>query len=138
MTAVEVREKLSKAWKLKREILAKERYLDELRSRAEKMTPSYSDMPKGTEASSRVENLAIQIVEASYAIDEYIIELVKAEAEAEMLIRSEEDAFKRSLLTDYHLNGLTISMIAEQEHYTERRIFQLLAEAYRDIADKIS
>lgn len=138
MTPYEVREALKNCWRLKKEIRARERLLAELRSRAEKVTPSYSKAPKGGDASSRVESIAILIVEASIDMEERSLELIQALSDAESLIRLEEDAFKRSILTDYHLNGLSVEKIAEKEHYSDRRIWQLMSEAYRDISDRIS
>lgn len=138
MTEYEVKEKLEQARNLKRELLAKERLLEELRTRAEKITPTLSDLPKAQSNGSRVESFAILIVELGLDIEEYSIELVNAIQDAESLIRIETDALKRSILTDYYLNRLSVARIAEQEHYSDRRIWQLLSEARRDIARMIS
>lgn len=137
MNAIEVRQYMSEAWKIRKELRAKLNAMEELRSLAEKTTASYSLTPGGqSEGSSKVENYAIRIVEMQQDMDDCIDNLWKHQREVQRLIEMASDPIQRAILTEYHLNGKKCEVVADEVGYSDRHVRYLMDLAYKEIASK--
>lgn len=138
MTAFEVRAEMRRAYWIRREINARIRRMEELRSMAEKITPTFSQAPMGGGDGSRVENYAVLIVEMNHDLEEKTNELLEVEKKVQGWIEYVSDPRARALCIDYHLNGLTVDDVGAVNGYERRQVFRLLSEAYEEIAKKIN
>lgn len=138
MTAFEVRSEMRKAYWIRREIKARVRRMGELRSMAEKITPTFSPTPGGGGDGSRVEHYAVLIVEMQQDVEERTAELVKVEKSIQEWVELVDDPRARALLIDYHLNGLNAEEVGAVNGYERRQVFRILSEAYEEIAEKLN
>jgi len=138
MTAAEVKNEMKRVYWIKKEIAARVKRMEELRSMAEKTTQTFSHVPTAQSNGSRVENYAIMLVEMMMDLEERTNELIAIEKKVEGWINTVADPRVRSLLIDYHLNGLSVERISEQEHYSARWVFKLLASGYEEISVHIN
>lgn len=138
MTAYDVRRKMSEAWKLKREVVAKQEAMEELRSIAEKATTSFSPAPGGSQgsSSSRVENYAIRIVEMQEDLMQASEHLLDALREVMALIELADEPIQRAALTQYHLNGKTAEESAKSIAYSTSQFWRVVNEGYVAIAER--
>ena len=74
-------------------------------SRATKITPTYSDMPKGGEQSNKIQSYIEKIEEIEKDIDSGIDELVKVKAEIEAAIKTVPDEKLKELLEYWYIDG---------------------------------
>lgn len=124
------KEYLHQYGQLKREVL---RLIDE-RQRwvdlATKITPTYSDAPKGGQSSAGKIPAAVErIAEQEEKIDAKIAELTKLQGEIEKLLNEVKNPDYRLLLELRYLQGLTWEQIAERMHYSWRHIVRLHGKA---------
>lgn len=138
MTAYDVRQKMSQAWKLKKEVSAKQDAMKELRSMAEKATTSFSPAPGGSQgsSSSRVENYAIRIVELQESLmgaSEHLLNMLQ---EVMAMIELADDPIQRAALTQYHLNGKTAEESAACINYSVSQFWRVLNEGYVAVAER--
>ena len=138
MTAFEVRSEMRKAYWIRREIKARVRRMEELRSMAEKITPTFSPVPGGGGDGSRVEHYAILIVEMTQDLEERTAELLEVEKKIQGWIDYISDPRARAIAIDYHLNGLDIAAIGAMNGYERRQLFRLLSESYEEIAKHVT
>ena len=139
MTSHEVRKAMSQYWRIRKELKAKENAMMEIRSKAEKMTPSFSQTPGGHgETASRVEHYAVQLVEMQEDLEDATEALLVAMRKAQRMIELAPDPLQRAALTEYHLNGKTAEETAASIGYSERQIFRLMGSAYEYIAKMMS
>jgi len=138
MTAYDVRHKMSQAWKLKKEVTAKQEAMQELRSMAEKATASFSPAPSGAQGSgsSRVENYAIRIVELQEDLMDASEHLLDALQEVMALIELANEPIQRAALTQYHLNGKTAEESAAAINYSTSQFWRVVNEGYVAIAER--
>lgn len=136
MTAYEVRQKMSRAWKLRKEIKAKQEAMEELRSVAEKVTASFSPVPGGGGSESRVENYAIRIVEMQGDLAEASDHLLDMLQEVMALIELADDPIQRAALTYYHINGKTAEESASAINYSTSQFWRVLNEGYVAISER--
>ena len=138
MTAYDVRQKMSQAWKLKKEVSAKQDAMKELRSMAEKATASFSPAPSGAQGSgsSRVENYAIRIVEMQEDLMGASEHLIEALREVMALIELADEPIQRAALTQYHLNGKTAEESAACINYSVSQFWRVLNEGYVAVAER--
>lgn len=138
MTAFEVRSEMRKAYWIRREIKARVRRMEELRSMAEKITPTFSPTPGGGGDGSRVENYAVLIIEMTQDLEERTAELLEVEKKIQGWIDYISDPRARAIAIDYHLNGLNVEEVGAVNGYERRQVFRLLSEAYEEIAEKLN
>lgn len=136
MTANEVRRKLSHAWKLKKEIKAKQEAMEELRSMAEKVTVSFSPAPGGGGSASRVEDYAVRIVELQEDLADANDHLLDVLKDAMALIELAEDPIQRAALTYYHINGKTAEESAAAINYSVSQFWRVVKGGYAAIAER--
>lgn len=138
MTAYEVRKKMSEAWKLKKEVMAKQEAMWELRSMAEKITTTFSPTPASPQGnSSRVENYAIRIVEMQGDMAESTEHLIDILREVMELIDMADEPIQRAALTYYHLNGHTAEQTASLIGYSVPQFWRILNEGYVSISENL-
>lgn len=139
MTAYEVRAYMSQGWKIKREIRAKLNAMEELRSMAEKTTTSFTLTPGAVQGSaSRVESYALLIVQMQEDMEECVKQLWAVQDKVQRMIELAPDPIQRTVLTEYHLNGKTAEVTAEEIGYSLRQIWRIMNSAYEIIAERMS
>lgn len=137
MTAYDVKHKMRQAYKLRKEIRAKQEAMQELRSVAEKVTASFSPAPAGgSNGSSRIENYAIRIVEMQGDLAEASDHLLDMLQEVMALIELAEDPIQRAALTQYHINGCTAEEAADRIGYSQTQFWRIVDNAYIDISKR--
>ncbi|MBO7275258.1 MAG: hypothetical protein J6V15_02675 [Clostridia bacterium] len=130
MTRDEKKEYLRRYMRINREIdrllAEKERWKD----LALKVTPTYSDMPKGSHSGAdRVQNAIEKIDEIERMIDEKIDTLVDLRKEIEVILAQIRSERTRTILERRYIDGQTIEQIAAAEHLEERWVRRLCNKA---------
>jgi RNA polymerase sigma factor (sigma-70 family) len=130
------KEYLRQYGQLKREVL---RLIDE-RQRwvdlATRITPSYSDAPKGGQSGDGKIPAAVEkIVEQERRIDAKIAEMAKLLDEIEKLLGEVGNPDYRLLLELRYLQGLTWEQIAERMRYSRRHVIRLHGSALLQMQD---
>ena len=139
MTPYEVRTYMSQGWRIQKELQARYRKMEELRSMAEKTTASFSLTPSAPSgASSRVESYAIRIVEMQEDMEECVNQLWEVQRKVQQMIDLASDPLQKAVLIDYHLNGKTCAKVADDIGYSERQVWRIMSAAYEEIAEKLS
>ena len=87
-------------------------------ARAQKITPTLSDMPKSQSGANRLELAVERIVENADKLEEKIKEMVQAKEEIEQVIDSLEDDTLRQLMKYRYINGMTLDKISFKIHYS--------------------
>ena len=97
---------------------------------ATRITPAYSDAPKGGQSGDGKIPAAVErIAEQEEKIDAKIAELTKLLDEIEKLLGEVRNSNYRLLLELRYLQGLTWEQIAEKMHYSWRHIIRLHGKA---------
>ena len=119
--------------KLKRE----EQRLQALRTKAENIVPILDGLPHAKTAQSKVERLALKIIESEQLIEVLQAEIIRAKTRLIDLIleRVEEPAFQTLLVLRY-VECLSFRETARRMHYCLRNIFQLHDRA-KDFLHKV-
>ena len=116
----------------KRYIERKEEEILVLTERINKVTASYSDMPRG--GASSKEDLIAKKLDLEKDIYGYLIELVEKRAVVERTIQSLEARY-RNILDFLYIEGRTLVDFAAKEDYSYRQVTRLLREAYKQYAE---
>lgn len=125
--------------KYKRLSLEIDREIDELahwEAVATKVTPTYSDLPKGTSTEDRLQTTAEKIIELSAQISRDIARLVNIRETIEDAIRNVQNENHRVLLQYRYIDGLTWEQIADQMHYDRSHVCRLHGKALEEIVIK--
>lgn len=101
----------------------------EIFSLGTKITPTYSDMLKGTSESDKVQSTVEKLEEYERKIDIKIDDWCEAKLDIEKAIHTVESDKLRLLLRYRYINGWTFEQIAVQMHYTWRQINRLHKKA---------
>ena len=120
---------LNRAYGLRRRIAAKELHLEELRTQAEHITADLTGMPRGSEPSSPVERIAVQIADLSQDIEYDWLDLLAIQAETRKLIESLPDPVYVELLSHRYISYKPWRQIAELMHYSDRAVFKIHRKA---------
>lgn len=128
---------LSRAFWLRKKIAAKETHLEELRTQAEKSTQVLTGMPRGGNAQSSVETLAVMIADLSWEIELDELDLAHYEAEIKKVIDEVSDPLCFQVLTYRYLAFHTWTQISDEMHYSNRQLFRIHAKALRAVDDVI-
>ena len=105
--------------------------LEELRTKAEKCTPVYSDMPKGCGSGNRVQDFALLIVEQKELISLRFKELLIQTNRMERFFNTVNDIQTRNILQLVYRNGLTYEQTAGELGISERTIGRKLDEFFK-------
>lgn len=119
-----------KEYMLRYQILDREidRLLDEQkkwRERAEKITPSYSDMPRGGKQNDKVCEAVTQIVAIEERINREIDSLVQLRKNILFMIHSVSNPKLQLVLKYRYIDGLTYDEIANKMHYDIRHVHRM-------------
>lgn len=101
-------------------------------SRAAKVTPTYTDMPRST-GSDRVQTAVDHIMEIDAQIGREIEAIECRRAETVKAIRTVGDARLRSLLKLRYIDGLTFEEISVRMHYSWRQVVRMHGTALDQI-----
>lgn len=111
--------------------------LDSLKSLSEKVTTSYSDMPRGTGTCiSRMENTIVKIIDLSNEINEEIDKLVDLKLEVREMIEAVNNPDYRNILSLRYLCNKTFEAIAVEMGYTYQWICVLHGRALKSFSLK--
>lgn len=98
------------------------------RLRATKITPTYSDMPRGGQQDDAIQSAIEKIIALELEINAEINELQMARAEIILAVRSVDDRLFRQLLALRYLDrrgDYTWEKIAEKMKYTYRHVTRM-------------
>ena len=101
----------------------------EIFSLGTKITPTYSDMPKGTNESDKVQSTVEKLEEYERKIGIRIDDWCEAKLDIEKAIHTVGSDALRLLLRYRYINGWTFEQIAVQMNYTWRQINRLHKKA---------
>lgn len=133
MTSQEKKQYLLKYQHLTQEV---DRLSDEraqVLARAQKITPTLSDMPKSQSGANRLELAVEDIVENADKLAEKIREMLRTKEEIEQVIDSLEDDTLRRLMKYRYINGMTWELIAVKMNYTYQWVWELHGKALRNL-----
>lgn len=126
---------LSRAYGLRRRIEAKQAHLEELRAQAERITPSLSGIPHGSDVSSPTERYAVLIADLSWEIELDALDLIAFQSEIRQTIESLEDPVIVQLLSYRYLAYKNWREISELMHYSLRHVTRLHARGLHLVGD---
>jgi len=103
--------------------------LSEWRTKATKITPTISDMPKSDGGENRLQGAVDHIVEIESKINARIDELVQAREEVMQVIEAVDDPKLRLILKHRYINGGKWEQIAVDLGYDYRWLLRLHGQA---------
>lgn len=103
------------------------------RARAEKITPSYHDGPKGGGRGDRVQTSVERICQIEQEIDQTIDRLQQLKKEILEVMGTVQDPTLREVLCRKYLSGQTFEQIAVDMHYSYMHICRLHGQALDEI-----
>lgn len=118
---------------LQREIWVKLQEIEQLKSLAEKITPSYSMAPNGTSGGNRIESAVEKIEKIEKEISEKISILSEEKNKIGNIISSVENPTYRAVLTQRYILGRTWDRIAVDMHYSRMQICRIHGYALGNI-----
>lgn len=129
----EVKKELSDYVRDMRYLDVKQQHIEILTARINKITASYSDMPRGGNSSR--EDLIAKKIELENELYDFLIGLVERKAVIERTIRSLDQPY-RNLLDFRYIENMSIYDVAEAVGYSKRQCERLLDEAYVKYSEK--
>ncbi len=102
-------------------------------SKACKITPVYTDMPKQTSGDNKLQRAIEKLLEEDQRLAEKITEYLTAKREIEAEIETVEDEQLRCLLRYRYIDHLTWEKIAEEMHYSVQHTYKLHIKALEKI-----
>lgn len=130
MTSEEKKEWLSRYINLNRSVDQKVEELSRLRSLCEKVTTTFSDVPKGK---SDIQNAYARLVDLQREINCDIDSFINMRDEIEPAIDTVADQTLRNILRYRYINGLTWEMIAERMRYSYQWVCKLHGDALMEV-----
>lgn len=134
MTNQEKKQYLNRYQVINKQIDQKCAELAEWRSKATKITPTMSDMPKGNGSENRLESAVEKIMEIEEGINFDIDRLVRIQKEIEQAIRSLDDPTLQLVLQHRYINGEKWERIAVDLGYNYRWTLRLHGKALNKLA----
>ena len=111
-----------------------EKLLATLRSRAEDISPARDGLPKPTDIQSKVENLALKIVEKSIELDSLHEEILNATIVlTEAICLHISDPVQRAVMLLRYVHCMRFRDIGFQLGYSDRKVFALHHDALEKI-----
>ena len=117
----------------KRYIERKQENLELLTEQINKVTATYSDMPKASGGSGREELIAKKL-DLEMEMYEFLNKLVKQQAIIEKTIRRLDQPY-RNILDFLYIEEMTLVEVAAKENYSYRQCARLLRDAYTCYAE---
>lgn len=105
----------------------------EIFSLGTKITPTYSNMPKCTGTSDKVQSTIEKLEAQENKINQKVDLLYKVKEDIEKALYTVKDDTLRVLLRYRYINGLTWEKIAVNMHYTYQWVCKLHGEALRKL-----
>ena len=136
MTTKEKKEYLKRYRKIDREVNQLLMEKDEIFSLGTKITPTYSDMPKGTGENNKTQSTIEKLEEQEEKINKKIDLLYEVKEDIEKALHTVEDDTLRVLLRYRYINGLTWEEIAVTMNYDYRWILRLHGKALNELTIK--
>lgn len=136
MTTKEKKEYLKRYRKIDREVNQLLMEKDEIFSLGTKITPTYSDMPKGTGENNKIQSTIEKLEEQEEKINKKIDLLYEVKEDIEKTLHTVEDDTLRVLLRYRYINGLTWEEIAVTMNYDYRWILRLHGKALNELTIK--
>ena len=133
MTTKEKKEYLKRYRKIDREVNQLIMEKDEIFSLGTKITPTYSDMPKGTGENNKTQSTIEKLEEQEEKINKKIDLFYEVKEDIEKALHTVEDDTLRVLLRYRYINGFTWEKIAVMMGYSYRNITRLHGKALMQI-----
>lgn len=105
----------------------------EIFSLGTKITPTYSDMPKGIGENNKIQSTIEKLEAQENKINQKVDLLYKVKEDIEKALYTVKDDTLRVLLRYRYINGLTWEKIAVNMHYTYQWVYKLHGEALRKL-----
>lgn len=110
--------------------------VEQLMSRACKMTATLSDEPRGTAQRDAVADGAILLSAARENLNSLSEELGKMRQELRPAVEDIDDPLSRTCMRMRYFDGVSAREIAYRLNYSERRIFQILKSAEGTVSNE--
>ena len=137
----EIKKELNAYWYDKKLLKSKEEELEELITKAEKITTELSDMPKGSpEIQDRMAQYSAQIVDLRNEKYDQIIKMYKTKKIIEDKIDILEQPY-RDILYYKYIKGLTLTGVAneiEYEYEYTKKLHGIALLKYKNITPKVT
>lgn len=137
----ETKKELNSYWYDKKLLQSKEEELEELITKATKITKELSDMPKGSpEIQDRMAQYAAEIVDIKNQKYDQLIKMYKTKKEIEDKIDQLEQPY-RDILYYKYIKGLTLTEVAneiEYEYEYTKKLHGIALLKYRNITLKVT
>lgn len=126
---------LNSVRELNKQIRRQEQHLQALRLSAENLVPILDGLPHSNEAKSRVEKIALMIIESERELDSLRAQLDRASEELPARIHDEvSDVQERTVLLLRYVACMRFRDIAFQLEMSERRVFQIHHDALKSFS----
>lgn len=107
--------------------------LEKWKAIATKITPAYSDMPKGNGGGDKIQTAVERIIEIKDELDRSVDEFVKLKNDIRKKINAVDDIKLRMLLEYRYIDGFTFEQIAVSMNYTYRNIIYMHGSALNKV-----
>ncbi len=114
-------------------IQSKIEQIQSLRDLAERISPFYSNMPKATGDTSKIENAVVEMINLEEEIKEDVKELVELKRQIKRTICQLSDPEQQCLLEKRYLLQETWERIADDLDISTRTVFRIHDEALKNI-----
>lgn len=119
-------ETLNSVRDLQKKIRNLERRVQELRISMDNIVPVLDGLPHSSEAKSRVERIALMIVDAERELEDLRGQLPKVQSTlAEVILREVDSPPLQSFLVLRYVEGLSLKETARRMRYTLRHVYRL-------------
>ena len=129
------KEFLSRGINLERRVETITDQLEHYKSIVNKCTVTYSDSPKSTTSSNRLEDCTQKIMDLQSELCEAVADLVDVTCDIARTISKVENYDYEDLLVKRYVLGEPWEKIAEEMNYSEQHIHRLHGEALKKISD---
>lgn len=131
MEIEEAKRELKEYTENKRYLEQKQEDIERLTEQINKVTATYSDMPRSTGNSK--EDLIAKKLDLESVVFSYLITLVDKKIVIEKTLQKLRPRY-RNVLDFLHVEDMTMGEVAAKEHYSSRHCERILAEAYKQYA----
>ena len=115
--------KLSTVFELEEKICAARDELARLKSLATAITPKLDGLPKAKSLSSRVENLAVKIMDCERRLDELVEEKICAQLDLSSELAEQLTDNILSVMALRYVHGKTFAEIGRLIHYSRKQVW---------------
>lgn len=133
MTNKEKKRYLMQYRKLELQIDRELEELERWKSKATKVTPTYTDTPKGNSSGDRLQTTVEKIIELSAQINRDIDHLVDTRCAIWEAIQNIQDESYKTLLSYRYIDGMTWEQIATKMYYDRSHVCRLHGQALNAI-----